>query len=401
MSGGSIVSTVGRDAIVAYIQEKLSYFKFGEGGFTLSGVLEEIIDASASGTENVYDYTVSGGDFSVIGVETQETGTHDGPSGNADLVDSGAAWTVNQFIDDLVSNITDGSSATVSSNTATDVVGALSGGTEDDWDAADQYSIAVNKFEIAGLNASYFSVGSIIKIEGSTGNDGFYTIAAVVESGGNTFIKVEEDISTTTPDGILYVDHLPIAFGPSSDLYHYPLVVEERTPGDVLVQSVTDTTGVGDLTGDGIGTINYKDGDLHVEFTANVQTGNVVKMVFKIRNAKKDPSVGAAYETLEADDPTISPNAPDGNPELFSYKKDFASGDIVFRGVGYGTIRCTMRLNTGEAMDDGRGATYGGIPFYFEAGLFDEDDVMIGYATFDKERKTGSVIVTHTVDFVV
>ena len=176
---------------------------------------------------------------------------------------------------------------------------------------------------------------------------------------------MEEDLASAVPDGVIYVDHLPVAFGPADDLYHYPLVVEERTPGDVLVQSLSDTTGIGNLTGDGTGTINYKDGDLHVEFTNDVQTGNSVKVKFKNRNAKKDVSGGSGYSTLEADDPTISPDAPDGNPELFSYRKDFTSGDIVERGVGYGTIRCTMRLDTGEAMDDGRGATYGGIPFYF------------------------------------
>ena len=61
-------------------------------------------------------------------------GTHDGSSGAAVLTDSGEDWGTDQFIGYTLSNTTDGSSTTVTSNTATTITGVLSGGTDDDWD---------------------------------------------------------------------------------------------------------------------------------------------------------------------------------------------------------------------------------------------------------------------------
>lgn len=332
MSGGVNFTTVGRDAMVRYIMEHASYFKLGEGGFILSGETIEVIDAGAVGGTNVYDYIISGGDFSIISVN-------------------------------LVSNY----------------------------------------FEIAGEYADFFPDFSRIKVEGSTDNDGFYTIAAggVVEIGGNTRITVEETIPDATADGLLYVDHRPIAIGPTSDTRHWPMVVEEVTPALVVVQSITDTTGYGDLTGDGDATINYKTGALHVEFAANVTAGNIVRTRFKYHDRRMDPATGLGYTDLES---ANSPIALDGLHELYTYEKEFGADVdtyIEFRGVGYATIRAHLKAQTFEGIDDGRGGTYGGIPYYFEGGIFDENDVLLAYFTFDKERKTGAVEIDHSVDFII
>lgn len=333
MSGGSVFTTIGRDKFVQVLQDALTYFKFGEGGFVLSGVATEIIEAAAVGGVDTYDYTVTGGDFAIIGVDQ-----------------------------------------------------------------------GTKKFTINGDYVGYFPVGTLISVEGSVGNDQNYTVVTAVLSVGDTVIEVAEAIPSAIVDGVLYASHLPIAIGPGADTTHWPLVVEERTPGDVLVQSVTDTTGTGSLTGDGTGTVNYKNGDLHVEFAAPVGAGNRVQVVFKYHDQRKDAALGQGLTDLEA---ALSPVAPDGNPELFSYSKDFGGGTppdteavITFRGVGYGTIRCVLRLREGEAIDDGRGLTYGGVPFLFEAGVFTADDVMVAYMTFDKTRHAGSTVIRHTVDFV-
>ena len=333
MAGGSVFTTVGHDEFVRILMENLTYFKFGEGGFVLSGETIEVIDAGASGGNDTYDYTVTGGDFEIIGVSQ-----------------GSKTFTV-----------------------------------DDDYQ-------------------DYFPVGARISVEGSTGNDGRYTVAGVSLSSGDTVVEVDESIPDATVDGDLYVDHLPIAKGPTSDTRHWPLVVEERTPGGSLVQSITDTTGTGTLTGDGSGTINYKTGALHVEFDSDVASGNNVKVKFKYHDAYMDATLGQGFTDLEAESSAIMP---DGLHELYSYTKEFGGGSppdtaavITFRGVGYGTIRCTIRLKDSEGIDDGRALTYGGTPYFFEAGIFSSDDVMVAYMTFDKERHSGANVIEHTCDII-
>ena len=333
MSGGVVFTSVGRDEMVSYIMDKISYFKVGEGGFVLSGETIEVIDGSHPGGDNkVEDYTISGGEFSILSV-----------------------------------------------------------------------SLGSNYFEIAGEYALFFPDYAKVIIEGSTGNDGMYTVAlgGASEVGGNTRVVMEETISSVVADGTIRVDFLPIAIGPTSDTKHWPMVLEEVTPALAVVQSITDTTGAGDLTGDGTGTINYKSGLLNATFTSNITAGNIVRVRFKYHNARKDASAGLSYTELEAD---ASPIAGDGLHELASFQKEFgvdAQTYVENRGVGFATIRCHLKLQLSEGIDDGRGATYGGAPFYFEGGVFDEDDVMLAYFTFDKARKTGAVEIVHTVDFVI
>jgi len=335
MSGDTIMTAVGRDAIAKMIMDNASYFKFGEGGFVLSGEAIEIIEDSASGTDNIYNYTVTGGDFEIVDVDT-----------------------------------------------------------------------LTKTFSISGLYSTYFPAGTQIAVEGSTANDGKYTVASASEGGGQTDIIVNETIPDATIDGNLYVDHLPIARGYTTDATHHPCVVEEISPGPIVVQSMSDTTGTGNLTGTGgSGTVNYKSGLLHIVFNSNVGIGNQVRIRFKYHDVRKIAAVGEAYEDLES---ALSPDAPDGEPELFTYRKYFGGGtppdtDSVFtsRGAGYGTVRGVLKLREWEGIDDGRAATWGGIPFYFEAGVFDADDVLIAYMTFDKTRHTGGNIVRHKIDFVV
>jgi hypothetical protein len=258
------------------------------------------------------------------------------------------------------------------------------------------------EFEISGEHAEFFPDGALVKIENSTGNNGNYTVSpgGATESGGNTFITMNETVPDSTPDGLLYVSRLPIAIGPTDDSTHYPMVVEEVTPGLSVVQTMTDTTGSGGLTGNGTGTVNYKNGELSVTFTTPVTAGNIVRVRFKYHDLRKDASVGTGYTDLES---ANSPVAADGNPELFTFTKSFGADaytTITFRGTGYATVRCTMTLQAVEGIDDGRGLTYGGTPYYFEGGIFDSDDVMLGYFTFDKQRKVAPLEIVHTFDLI-
>jgi len=70
-----------------------------------------------------------------------ENGTHDGAADASALTDTTKSWTINEFVGHTITNTTDGSSGTVTANTATTVTATLSGGTENDWDVDDAYTI--------------------------------------------------------------------------------------------------------------------------------------------------------------------------------------------------------------------------------------------------------------------
>jgi len=70
-----------------------------------------------------------------------DSGTDDTSSSAAFLTDTTASWTTNEWVTYVVYNTTDGSSGTITANTATTVTATLAGGTDDDWDSTDAYII--------------------------------------------------------------------------------------------------------------------------------------------------------------------------------------------------------------------------------------------------------------------
>jgi len=70
------------------------------------------------------------------------SGSHDGSSGASTLTDSTASWTTDEFVGKKIVNVTDGSTGSITANTATTITATLSGGTENDWDAGDEYRVA-------------------------------------------------------------------------------------------------------------------------------------------------------------------------------------------------------------------------------------------------------------------
>lgn len=246
------------------------------------------------------------------------------------------------------------------------------------------------KFTIAGDKTEYFSVGAQIKVTESTGNDGLYTVVSFSVVGVDTEIEVSEAIPDPTVDGSLYIDRLPI-LKMGVDAWQHTLKVIEYN-GVIVVQTLEDNDGEGNLTqaGGGTGTVNYKTGALHAEFTNNVTVGNAVKVEYKYANVPKQPV--ASKTELESQEVAAA-------DDLFTFEKEFAVTDLIFRGVGLATMRCKCYLSDPEGIDDGD--SYGGTPYYFEGGIFDKADVLIAYFTFDKERKKGSTTISHTVDFIL
>ncbi|MHA2068613.1 MAG: hypothetical protein ACXABY_29980, partial [Candidatus Thorarchaeota archaeon] len=59
----------------------------------------------------------------------------------ATLTDSAASFTIDALIDDTVNNTTDGSSCVITDNDATTITCTLAGGTDNDWDTGDAYTV--------------------------------------------------------------------------------------------------------------------------------------------------------------------------------------------------------------------------------------------------------------------
>ena len=68
-------------------------------------------------------------------------GNHDGDADAAALTDSGESWVVGQLVGRTVNNTPDGSSGVIVANTATTVTAILSGGTSNDWQPGEAYTI--------------------------------------------------------------------------------------------------------------------------------------------------------------------------------------------------------------------------------------------------------------------
>ncbi len=111
-----------------------------------------IVPQTAAATDEVSIAAGAVGNFSLTGAEATDviaiekktsttTGTHDGLANAAFLTDSGESWEIDQWVGYALANTTDGSATTVTSNTATTITGVLAGGTDDDWDIGDTYTL--------------------------------------------------------------------------------------------------------------------------------------------------------------------------------------------------------------------------------------------------------------------
>ena len=71
-------------------------------------------------------------------------------------------------------------------------------------------ALAANTFTVAGDQSSHFSVGETIRINGSTDNDGLYTVVSATFVTDHTDIVVEESVDTSTADGNVFEGATPV-----------------------------------------------------------------------------------------------------------------------------------------------------------------------------------------------
>ena len=87
------------------------------------------------------------------------TGTHNGANNVAVLSDSTANFNPDGLIGMTVTNSTDGSSGTITANTRTTITATLAGGTDNDWDTGDSYSINNHTTKIRYLDTGGVRTG--------------------------------------------------------------------------------------------------------------------------------------------------------------------------------------------------------------------------------------------------
>jgi hypothetical protein len=86
------------------------------------------------------------------------SGTHDGPGDSSTLSDSTAAFPYSDsYVGLYLHNVTDGSKCRITSNTETTADCALDGGSENDWDAGDGYTIENDCCRAIAMNSEYYA----------------------------------------------------------------------------------------------------------------------------------------------------------------------------------------------------------------------------------------------------
>ncbi len=104
------------------------------------------------------DLVGSVGTWRILTLAADYTGSHTGAADAAVLTDSAANWRVDELVGRTITNDTDGSSGVITANTANTVTATLSGGTDNDWDNGDTYTIenaltAMSWVQVVDLNA--------------------------------------------------------------------------------------------------------------------------------------------------------------------------------------------------------------------------------------------------------
>lgn len=108
-------------------------------------------------------------------------GSHTGNDNVSTLSDSTKMWISDQLVGSIVYNLTDGSSAVITGNSTNTVTGTLSGGTQNDWDAGDEYAVTTPRFgnpyqDNSSKRPTVSTIGGYKRAEFDTTNGDFLKI---------------------------------------------------------------------------------------------------------------------------------------------------------------------------------------------------------------------------------
>jgi hypothetical protein len=98
-------------------------------------------DGPADGVCDTGDWTCNGS-HEEDGNQVEGSGTHSGADDQAVLTAAGGAWAADDWKHCTVRNTTDGSRGVIDASTADTITATLGGGTDNDWDAGDAFTIS-------------------------------------------------------------------------------------------------------------------------------------------------------------------------------------------------------------------------------------------------------------------
>lgn len=132
----------------------------GSYGVVTANTATTVTASLVGGTDTDWDtgdaYSIQGDNDGVLSwpnaapaarpTQSEYAGAHDGANNSATLDDSTAPWAGMDLVGLAVENVTDGSTGWITANTDSQVTATLAGGTDDDWDTGDVYSIYDPRF---------------------------------------------------------------------------------------------------------------------------------------------------------------------------------------------------------------------------------------------------------------
>lgn len=101
---------------------------------------------------------------------TSDSGEHTAGDDTDSLTDYNKRWQTDQWVGATVTNVTDGSSGTVTANTSNNITATLSGGTDDDWDTDDEYTLSISPAKILEIETPY-NISEVAMIKWAQQND--------------------------------------------------------------------------------------------------------------------------------------------------------------------------------------------------------------------------------------
>lgn len=114
----------------------------GSTGTITANIQDTVTVTLSGGSGNDWD---TGDEYEIVGVlvANAQAGTHSGSANASVLTTSSSSNRISQScVGRVLTNTTDGSSGTITAVTGNTVTATLSGGTDNDWDVSDAYSIA-------------------------------------------------------------------------------------------------------------------------------------------------------------------------------------------------------------------------------------------------------------------
>jgi hypothetical protein len=212
---------------------------------------------------NLFGATTS---LSTLAQQSGVTGTHTGSADAAVLTDSGKSWTTDQWVGRRIKNITDGSTGTIKSNTATTITVSLSGGADNDWDNGDAYTISPDEIWL----------NSVAVIEGQD------RIRIELDAGGyhQTFVRGTPNPSTGR---VLIADDLPSVASSTNDVDRINRWVTNEG-GSTFYTETTDYT------------IDASDGAITVLSSGSITNNQVLKVSYIYTEYRiEDANLGLAF----------------------------------------------------------------------------------------------------------